>query len=218
MKLIKVLFIWLLPICLAGQVQYYASTPQMQVLTLKKGKQAFWDGSLPYNLLGKTRKIESVQGVFAFHPECKYDFGADKDQWDWNKLVGVQFFQGLKGLFNPNLNNIMIAWRYNPEVSSWEVTPYINRNKKFETGHVIRIKDPYTKVSYYLTRERGSQWSITLAAGEIFLHQQFKVNEKRKARLIQSWFGGADNDPDGLPYGGKAPHDMSLSLSCEIIK
>lgn len=213
-----IIFLILFPLLLSAQtVEYYKHSSIPETYTVRKGKNLFSDGSLPFNLLGRSKKIDTLRGRFAFHEDCVYDFGTDRDQRDWNKLTGIQFWQTPRGLFNPNLNNIMLAWRYN--VNGWfEVAPFINKKKKWELGKVIRVPDFHIFSQFEITREKKGRWSITIMSGQTFLHQTFDVNEKRQARLIPPWFGGENNDPDGLPYGGKAPHEMSIQLSCELIK
>ena len=188
-----------------------------EVYTVKEGKSYFTNGSIPFNLLGRTSKIDTVRGKFAFHDNSRYDFKGDPDQKDWNKMIGIQFWRGLKGLLNPNNNNIMIAWRYSVE-GYWEVAPFVNRNKKWEIGRPIKVPSQRKFVLYELVRTKKGVWSVTLMCGNYFSSQSFSVNEKRKARLIDPWFGGEDNDSKGLPFGGKAPHEMHLSRSVVIIK
>ena len=180
-----------------------------------QGKNMFHDGTLPINLIGKSSKVDTVKGQFAFHKNCQYDFKGDKDQRDWNKLTGIHFWKGLSDLFQPNKNNILLAWRYNTN-GWWEVAPYINRNKKWEIGKVIRVGSPMQIVSYEIIREKKGKWSVSIFFSDTFIYQTFDVNERKRARLIAPWFGGENNAPG--PYGGKAPHDMTLSLSHKVVK
>lgn len=202
-------------ILFAGAALSQSGQPAAYVV--REGKNLFTDGTLQINFLGKTRKIDSLIGEFAFHENCKYDFRGDADQKDWNKLTGVQFWQGLKGLVAPNRDNIMIAWRYN--VNGWfEVAPFVNKGKKWEIGKTVRVHQPYQKGYYQFIRNKKGQWSVSIASAGSYIYQTFAVNEKKRARLIPPWFGGADNDAAGLPYGGKAPHEMIISLSAEVKK
>ena len=67
--------------------------------------------------------VRRLWGWAAFDEKAVYDIGPEQD--DWNKLTGISF-----NPLKPDKNALMVAWRWNPKLTLFEVAPYINDDSK----------------------------------------------------------------------------------------
>jgi len=83
----------------------------MRKFSIKKGQHF----STPR--IWQLTRFDSVVAEAMFTSKSAYECN---DMHQWNKLCGISY-----GL-NPAFNSAMIAWRYNKELSVFELTPYLN--------------------------------------------------------------------------------------------
>jgi hypothetical protein len=143
-----------------------------------------------------------VSETFRFLPNCEYEHG-DDDQWDWNKLCGIDFrmpFQPLKA--------VMVGWRWNPRATRFELCAYINDPVKgrfmSDTLASVQSMQPF---SVRIWRESSNRWAISVWAGGESTTERQKVSfDNRRGLPVWGWFGG--NKP--------APHFMEIQRGVSL--
>ncbi len=130
--------------------------------------------------------VGQVLTTFRFTESCRYELDGD-DQWDWNKLCGINFTwpgQPLKA--------VMLGWRYNPATGLCEVAAYINDP---ETGRTMgepmaafAIGESF-QVNIHRSKLRG-YW-FGLLVDEEWVEEFHAVSfDNQIGREVAGWFGG----------------------------
>lgn len=162
----------------------------MKRFTIKTGKH----NATPLIIQPWVRKITGT----AFFVEPEYELG-DEDQADWNKLIGIGFSP-----LKPDLNAIMVAWRYNPDTNKIEVGPYFNVNSERITPE---RQQPTQKYWINLSKDQPLKFEITYNEVKIWnaITGQFMVVSAPPMNksfftsfVINPWFGGNEVAPNTI--------------------
>lgn len=127
----------------------------------------------------------------------------NQDQGDWNKLGGLSWH-----LFNNHINSIMLGWRWNPEISKFEINVYSHIDG--DTVYTkplfsVSAKDYLTGTAYIDYKAKSVSWFLFVNGvqmGEPVIIK-FPKKLKRWTREINLWFGG----------NRKAPRTIKLKKS-----
>lgn len=188
----------------------------MTKYTITEGKQNFKPIDNPF-----PRRAKEFQVIARLTESCYYsfeDWDQDQDWNDWNKLKGLSWF------FSDNAyDSALIGWRPGEAKNTFQISPYTRNGKEshqaLSRDKAIVVKaDETFKVTVKIYR-KVVHYDIETADGD---HHYVTHNLKRKKprwyREMGTWIGGANNDAEGKPYGGKATKDMTLYAKLRIIK
>lgn len=183
------------------------------ILFVKKGQHDFRriNGSLevPWIL----PSFVDFRFRFKFNPECVYPSMGDKDlAGDWNKGGGMS--RGFETANNKN--SAQWAWRSSEVNGMIEVAPYFNKdsqNLHSKYGSVFFA--PYSWGECTISKRKKN---YTVKITHLDTGQEVVATEELGGtwfvRKIGAWFGGWDNDGNGL--GGVAPNDMTIEVFFSI--
>lgn len=163
----------------------------------------------------KVKKIRAIEVEFEFSKRCLYNFGDDPDQRDWNKLAGLTFHP-----FKRDQNAVLIGWRSNPQVGMLEVTAYsnINGGRYIGWGQDQRMMyiQPEQKGKVVIEPD-GLKWDFSFyKEGKVMNRTQHtQIDKFKRGYKVGNWFGGFDNDGNGL--GGKAPNTFWINYSFKVL-
>lgn len=122
-----------------------------------------------------------------FTEDSKYDMGEDRDQYDWNKIIGKaswhRFFPFIEKIYNKR-RETFITWRWRPDV------------QKFEVGKYFREGDKHWTVETFL-----------VSVNELLI---IKMDFFKDFVPVGAYFGGHDSDDNGI--GGVAPNNLSYKI------
>lgn len=180
------------------------------VLCVKKGKHDFKPLRMPFEVPWILPSKLRFKWRFSFDASCLYDPQEDKDLAnDWNKGGGVTL-----SLFKNTRNAAMWAWRADFENGKIEVAPYFNKDNGIIFPDHDKILSFYPgQVGEVIVRREKSLWFVEVnhIIDEIRVSQSEKLKRPWFVRVLGAWFGGYDNDQNGL--GGVAPQDMCFFSS-----
>lgn len=196
-------------LCCEKEYPEVESTDLIQY-TILKGQKDFKPSPLPKMFLG--RGDSRFGGAAFFDNSCIYDWGADRDQKDYNKLAGVS----LRLAAPKNHSAVMVAWRPLLATNQIEVAPYFNyESGKFLIGQQTLKLNPNQKFSFHIS-QKGKTWSVVLFNEDThdLVTASYTYNFISKQQWsIDPWFGGENNELGD--YGGTASQDMTLWLGFE---
>ena len=177
--------------------------------TIKKGKHSAFN--LKRFIPFFWKKFKRKKLTFTGQITNLYNTQGDNDlRGDLNKFFGVN----LTAFKASNTNSIMTGYRSNDEV--YEHTLY--RNSQGENiydvseGNLLFIPTTtiFTGNIEYIGNDK---YKVTLQDKEWIFTE---TNRSWLCRYILPWFGGYDNDGNGL--GGVAPEDINIELTYKWIK
>jgi hypothetical protein len=198
------------------------SDTQFTEYTFMPGRhQSYKDGTSTLNIFSQTlynyKKLNNISYTVVFDSSAVYDWKGDPDQLDWNK--GGGFALDWK---RNDRDNLMWAWRYNPDAGEFELTTYINWKYKRRIGHydsrVLLRARPDELISIQFNRTDNKWWEVVyqnVMTGELFSHQVEVRIAPKLARRIYPWFGGANNarpPMDQIDYGGVPNKKMKIFM------
>lgn len=155
----------------------------MKVIKHFEGKH--WAKLLDVLFIFRNRNKTFCKLVFT--EDSKYDMGEDRDQYDWNKIIGKaswhRFFKFIKKIYK-NRRETFITWRWRPDV------------QKFEVGKYFREGDRHYTIETFL-----------IPVNELII---VKMDFFKDNIPVGAYFGGHDSDGNGI--GGVAPNDLSYKI------
>lgn len=163
--------------------------PRGRLITIYKGTHF----AIPNNFGGFF--VQKVQGTGTFTADSVYDL-KDVDQFDWNKFTGIAFAP-----LEPDLNSVMVGWRYNLTTEEFEIGPYYNVDKAriSPQGPSQIISVPVGETFNYLVDYTG----VTLSYGDRTVYKPFPEGLTPNvwtAVRISGWFGGNEVAPRTVSY------------------
>lgn len=163
--------------------------PRGRLITIYKGTHF----AIPNNFGGFF--VQKVQGTGTFTADSVYDL-KDVDQFDWNKFTGIAFAP-----LEPDLNSVMVGWRYNLTTEEFEIGPYYNVDKAriSPQGPSEIISVPVGETFNYLVDYTG----VTLSYGDRTVIKPFPEGLTPNvwtAVRISGWFGGNEVAPRTVSY------------------
>jgi hypothetical protein len=133
--------------------------------------------------------VEEMSGYIIFNEASRYQHG-NSDQQDWNKLGG--FSHTVK----PNGSAVLLAWRYQPGIDSFDVGWYLNYSGANLYGDLFRSGIGDTVV-YHVERLHGNQ--IHYQVGDTSIMVEYP-DWGYLVFLRQPWFGGNRPAPLHVSY------------------
>jgi hypothetical protein len=163
--------------------------PRGRLITVYKGTHF----AIPNNFGGFF--VQKVEGTGTFTADSVYDL-KDVDQFDWNKFTGIAFAP-----LEPDLNSVMVGWRYNLTTEEFEIGPYYNVDKAriSPQGPSQIISVPVGQTFNYLVDYSG----VTLSYGDRTVFKPFPEGLTPNvwtAVRISGWFGGNEVAPRTVSY------------------
>ena len=163
--------------------------PRGRLITVYKGTHF----AIPNNFGGFF--VQRVEGTGTFTADSVYDL-KDVDQFDWNKFTGIAFAP-----LEPDLNSVMVGWRYNLTTEEFEIGPYYNVDKAriSPQGPSQIISVPVGQTFNYLVDYTG----VTLSYGDKMVSKPFPEGLTPNvwtAVRISGWFGGNEVAPRTVSY------------------
>lgn len=163
--------------------------PRGRLITVYKGTHF----AIPNNFGGFF--VQKVEGTGTFTADSVYDL-KDVDQFDWNKFTGIAFAP-----LEPDLNSVMVGWRYNLTTEEFEIGPYYNVDKAriSPQGPSQIISVPVGETFNYLVDYTG----VTLSYGDRTVVKPFPEGLTPNvwtAVRISGWFGGNEVAPRTVSY------------------
>lgn len=159
-------------------------------------------------------------------PSMAFDYGSDKDGLDWKKVAGVVLGTPLYfwNYFLKSRDNIQMAWRWNEKIARFEFCLYVNekgKDLKFEKAHQLLRILPEEAAYMMIEKVSRREYRVFLYGdGQIPKDvNPFYVKTRRAwfvYMLSGAWYGGKNNSPGD--YGGRAPKDMEMMKSIEVVK
>lgn len=163
--------------------------PRGRLITIYKGTHF----AIPNNFGGFF--VQKVEGTGTFTADSIYDL-KDVDQFDWNKFTGIAFAP-----LEPDLNSVMVGWRYNLTTEEFEIGPYYNVDKARispqDPSQIISV--PAGQTFNYLVDYSG----VTLSYGDKTVSKPFPEGLTPNvwtAVRISGWFGGNEVAPRTVSY------------------
>lgn len=168
----------------------------MKAYTARAGRHDFKPREWP--AVWRTKKIKKLRWQVVFAADCRYVL-PDGDQWDWNKGGGISF-----NLLRNNRDNIMWAWRYNPDKDLIELTAYSNikggRYIGSGSGDVLMEIPLEKKVIIDIIPTIDNQWIVHFERQGMY--QMHTYHPARKSfclgKRLGLWFGGNRKAPVGM--------------------
>lgn len=166
----------------------------MKAYRVKAGRHDFNPREWPF--IWRVKKIKKLRWRVLFAEDCRYSL-PDGDQWDWNKGGGISF-----KLFPNNHDNIMWAWRYNPQKDLIELTAYSNNTatgRYIGTGKGdVLMELPFGEEAVInIAPTINNQWIVHFERPDIY--QVHTYHPARKAfclaKRLGLWFGGNRKAP-----------------------
>jgi len=163
--------------------------PRGRLITVYKGTHF----AIPNNFGGFF--VQKVQGTGTFTADSVYDLKV-VDQFDWNMFTGIAFAP-----LEPDLNSVMVGWRYNLTTEEFEIGPYYNVDKAriSPQGPSEIISVPVGETFNYLVDYTG----VTLSYGDRTVIKPFPEGLTPNvwtAVRISGWFGGNEVAPRTVSY------------------
>lgn len=173
------------------------------IVTIKKGNHNqvnLWHMLTSLVCRSKLKKTLVIKGEFKTPP---YDPQGDKDlSDDWNKIGGLN----MNAFQESDINSIMGAFRSDGEL--WEMNLFWNiDDNDFWMPEPIKSKGEFE----IRIKRNDKGFLATLTTNGLTMEKQLPHQPKWCTRLIRPWFGGDDNDKNGL--GGVAPEDITLEIN-----
>lgn len=150
-----------------------------------------------------------------------YKFGEslDEDWRDWKKIGGISFvnWKNLRNIFIKNRDSVILAWRWNPVIETFEYCVYENKGGK---------NYPYESITQILRAKQGEEVYLNIDLTpknqfECYLYtlenrnvNPIVIKPRQKFTFysyINMWYGGGNNSAG--PWGGKAPKDMECEAT-----
>lgn len=192
-------------ITVAGTGQESVSLPEMQEYVLTAGRQNF----RPNESIRPRFDADTMIVVARFDPSAWWsleEWDGDRDWYDWNKLKGLTAFWSAN-----NKQTAMFAWRPGPTPDTWQIVAYTNDEAGGrKVGRPITVGKDDLFVGYIYWSEQ----EVTYRYGDQVVSHL--LERPGMLRETGTWLGGADNDPQGLPYGGAAHREMRLYVGTAL--
>lgn len=131
-----------------------------------------------------------------FTEESKY-LHNNVNQYDWNKLRGFYSVQACIPASYADCG--MIGWRWNPDIDSFQVTPYThfdcNTRPKWEDGINVALGD-----TFLVQIEATDKWRYWIEVEEThhFVHPRNK--DAKLFKQMNGYFGGDEKAPHKITY------------------
>lgn len=134
-------------------------------------------------------------GKAYFTENSKYYLSNNSLQW--NKLTGFKLD------YNTVPNNAgMVAWRYIPSDTIFEVAPYFNKNGIVfpDTNEILRVK--VNEQFDFFCQLQGKNATIRISKDSTIIEKQLTLINALFFTRVSVWFGGSE----------KAPNDIELYI------
>ena len=130
--------------------------------------------------------VRGVMASFRFTESCRYNLD-NGDQFDWNKLCGVNFT-----LPGQPLKAVMLGWRYDPESDYIVIAPYINDP---ELGRMMFPPLARVLIGYSfpvrISRTKSGRWRFAAFINDEWQEEFYEVSFKNEwGRDVAGWYGG----------------------------
>lgn len=147
---------------------------------------------------------KSVAENFRFRTNCVYNFDGSDDQWDWNKLCGLDFTLPLG-----ERKAVMVGWRWNPIRSRFELSLYVHDpvGGRFMSDPLARVCE-WEPFGIRLSATcKPSSWRLSIWQRDAWSHFDHEVSfNEILGRPVSGWFGG--DKP--------APHFMQIDRGVNL--
>lgn len=138
--------------------------------------------------------VKEVTGSAVFTNDTKYNL-KNSHQIDWNKLTGITFTP-----LAPDVNSLMVAWRYNLKTSMFEIGPFFNVNKtRIMPNSTEIISVPPGEKFYFDVDYNGVSIKYNNKSVYKAVPKELPENFFTSMR-IDGWFGGVSVAPKTLIY------------------
>lgn len=185
----------------------------MKPYWIEPGQQDFQPFEIPCIVpVRGFRTLKDITWNFQFNKNCWYNWLPDKDQHDWNKLVGLTDFFTAN-----NKTSIMVVFRPFVEKEGFmELTLYANDSSgKFEYIKTMMVVPVETPIKAVLTPLPDRMWELSIECEGKIKKGRLKLDKAPSLmRGIKLWMGG-DNNSEGQ-YGGKSSQRMDILLDQKI--
>lgn len=138
--------------------------------------------------------VLSVIGNATFSDLSKYDL-KNNHQIDWNKLTGISFTP-----LQPDINAIMVVWRYNLKTELFEIGPYFNdKSARIMPSKNETISVPVNEPFYFNIDYNGI--SVKYNNKSVYKETPQDLQKSFFTSIrIDGWFGGNSVAPNDISY------------------
>lgn len=195
----------------------------MKTFTIRKKKSGSLKSLLHHTRIIPHRKFKKLKVEVEVLPQSVYPTHEDKDLLgDWSKFPGVSAF-----IWPSNKTFATLGFRTNAE-GLLEVCPYANLNDaanrrsphEAPKDKIITYKPGdtfYYEIELYYGEGKHLVVSVFEDENKLITSHSFTPKAfSNYFRTTSLWFGGADNNGNGL--GGKAPSSVQFKLKNIIYK
>lgn len=194
------------------------------IYKVKKGESLY----LPtqFKIYGKFNRFTWVTKPNA---DMAFDYLYDRDSetkldgdWaDWKKVGGISLvnWRNIGNIWDKNNDAIMLGWRYNVELETFEYGVYVNENRGMLVfdgeNEMLQTNNLNRGVVFSIVRVSGRQYHVTLKFEDEgnFSAKLFTITSLQNFNwysYINPWYGGANNSSG--PWGGAAPQDQKIQI------